>query len=176
MFCIFLTGFVFGAWANKMVTNAGNREESGRLGILEFPNKKLPVFDMDDLLRASAQVLGRGNLGITYKATLEIGNVVVVKRLSYMNELSKKEFLQQMQLLGQIKHENLVEVISFYYSEEQKLIIYELISDGTLFELLHGQLSSFFPYLYSYIRIAISYGRKMTKLMQSHDRTHVFHS
>ncbi|XP_027359584.1 probable leucine-rich repeat receptor-like protein kinase At1g68400 [Abrus precatorius] len=126
--------YVFGAWAKRM---AANSDVSERLGQLEFSNKKLPVFDLDDLLRASAEVLGRGNLGITYKATLESGTVVAVKRLSHMNEVSKKEFLHQMQLLGQMKHEHLVEIISFYYSEEQKLVIYELISDGTLFELLH---------------------------------------
>lgn len=121
-----------------MVSYAGNGDASERLGRLEFSNKKLPVFDLDDLLRASAEVLGRGNLGITYKTTLETGTVVAVKRLNHMNELNKKEFLQQMQLLGQMKHENLVEIISFYYSEDQKLIIYEFISDGTLCELLHG--------------------------------------
>lgn len=121
-----------------MVSYAGNGDASERLGRLEFSNKKLPVFDLDDLLRASAEVLGRGNLGITYKTTLETGTVVAVKRLNHMNELNKKEFLQQMQLLGQMKHENLVEIISFYFSEEQKLIIYEFTSDGTLFELLHG--------------------------------------
>ncbi|XP_061342941.1 probable leucine-rich repeat receptor-like protein kinase At1g68400 [Gastrolobium bilobum] len=129
-------GYVFRAWANKMVYYRSS-EDSERLGQLEFSNKKFPVFDLDDLLRASAEVLGRGNLGITYKATLETGTVVAAKRFSYMNELSKKEFFQQMQLLGQMKHENLVEIISFYFSEEQKLIIYELISGGSLFELLH---------------------------------------
>ncbi|CAJ1952367.1 unnamed protein product [Sphenostylis stenocarpa] len=130
-------GNVFGAWANKMVAYAGSSDVSERLGRLEFSNKKLPVFDLDDLLRASAEILGRGNLGITYKATLETGTVVAVKRLNNMNELSKKEFLQQMQLLGQMKHENIVEIISYYYSEEQKFVIYEFTSDGTLFELLH---------------------------------------
>lgn len=138
MFKFFHIEYVFRAWAKKMVSYAGNSDVSGRLGKLEFSNKKLPVFDLDDLLRASAEVLGRGNLGITYKATLETGTVVAVKRLNHMNELNKKEFLQQMQLLGQMKHENLVEIISFYFSEEQKLIIYEFTSDGTLFELLHG--------------------------------------
>ncbi|XLV04161.1 hypothetical protein S245_018498, partial [Arachis hypogaea] len=130
-------GYVFGAWAKKMVSHSFS-EDSERLGSLEFSNKKFPVFDLDDLLRASAEVLGRGKLGITYKATLENGALVAVKKLSCMNELSKKEFLQQMQLLGSIKHENLVEVISFYYSEGQKFIIYELMNDGTLFELLYG--------------------------------------
>ena len=139
MFITFsLIGYVFGAWAKKMVSHPGNSDDSERLGRLEFSNKTYPVFDLDDLLRASAEVLGRGKLGITYKATLESGTVVAVKRLSCMNELSKKEFLQQMQLLGNMKHENLVEIVSFYYSEEQKLVIYELMFDGTLFELLHG--------------------------------------
>ncbi|XP_045818840.1 probable leucine-rich repeat receptor-like protein kinase At1g68400 isoform X3 [Trifolium pratense] len=131
------TRYVFGAWAKKMVYNAGNSEDSEKLGQLEFCNKKFQVFDMDDLLRASAEVLGRGDFGVTYKATLETGNIVAVKRLSYINELNKREFIQQMQLLGEIKHENLVEIISFYHSEDQKLVIYELVSDGTLFELLH---------------------------------------
>ncbi|ESW24501.1 hypothetical protein PHAVU_004G136100 [Phaseolus vulgaris] len=130
-------GHVFGDWAKKMVAYGGGSDVSERLGRLEFSNKKLPVFDLDDLLRASAEILGRGNLGITYKATLETGTVVAVKRLNHMNELSKKEFIQQIQLLGQMKHENIVEIISFYHSEEQKLVIYEFTSDGTLFELLH---------------------------------------
>lgn len=135
---IFLIGYVFGAWAKKMVSIVGNSEDSEKLGQLEFSNKKFQVFDMDDLLRASAEVLGGGDFGVTYKATLETGNVVAVKRLGYMNDLSKKEFIQQMQLLGEIKHENVAEIISFFHSEDQKLVIYELVSDGTLSELLHG--------------------------------------
>ncbi|KAM5570208.1 putative leucine-rich repeat receptor-like protein kinase [Rosa sericea] len=109
---------------------------------LEFFDKDLPAaafFDLDDLLRASAEVLGRGKLGTSYKVTLESGPVVVVKRLRSMNELGKKEFVQQMQLLGKMRHENLVQILSFYYSKEEKLVIYKFVSGATtLFELLHG--------------------------------------
>ncbi|KAJ7970120.1 LRR receptor-like kinase [Quillaja saponaria] len=104
---------------------------------LEFLNNEIPKFDLDDLLRASAEVLGKGNLGTTYKAVLENGQVVVAKRLKNMNELTKKEFIQQMQLLGKIRHGNLVEIISFYYSKEQKIVIYEFVPNSTLFEVLH---------------------------------------
>lgn len=113
-------------------------EDPERSGRLEIFNKELPVFDLDDLLRASAEILGKGNLGTTYKATLETGAVVAVKRLDYINGLSKKEFSQNMQLLGRLKHENLVEIISFYYSEEEKLVVNEFIPTCSLFELLHG--------------------------------------
>ncbi|KAL3824988.1 hypothetical protein ACJIZ3_021017 [Penstemon smallii] len=106
---------------------------------LEFMdnNNNKPIFDLDDLLRAAAQVIGRGKLGTTYKAMLECGSVVAVKRFKEMNSLSKKDFVQQMHLLGHIKHENLTEIISFYHSREEKLIIYDYVPDGNLFSLLH---------------------------------------
>ncbi|XP_055826801.1 inactive leucine-rich repeat receptor-like serine/threonine-protein kinase At1g60630 isoform X2 [Solanum dulcamara] len=106
---------------------------------LIFFEKDMSVFDMDDLLRASAEVLGKGKLSTTYKAILESGSVVAVKRLKEMNSLSKKEFIQQMQLLGKLRHENLVEMMSFYYSKEEKLIVYEYVPQGDLFELLHAK-------------------------------------
>ncbi|KAJ0691040.1 putative protein kinase RLK-Pelle-LRR-III family [Helianthus annuus] len=105
---------------------------------LEFFDKHKPIFDLDELLRASAEVLGKGCLGTTYKATLETGRVVAVKRVKEINHLTKKEFEHQMQLLGKLRHENLVEMVSFYYSKEEMLIIHEFIQHGSLFELLHG--------------------------------------
>ncbi|CAN4087902.1 unnamed protein product [Withania somnifera] len=104
---------------------------------LTFFDKDMSVFDMDDLLRASAEVLGKGKVSTTYRAILESGSIVAVKRLKEMNSLSKKEFTQQMYLLGKLRHENLVEMISFYYSKEEKLIVYEYVPQGDLFELLH---------------------------------------
>ncbi|XWS60789.1 hypothetical protein CRYUN_Cryun07bG0067400 [Craigia yunnanensis] len=109
---------------------------------LEFFDKNILAFDLDDLLRASAEILGKGKLSTTYKATLESGLVVTVKRVKDMNGLSKKEFIQQMQLLGKLRHENLAPIISFYNSKEEKLIIYEFVPNGNLFELLHENRGS----------------------------------
>uniref|UniRef100_A0A803P7Q8 Protein kinase domain-containing protein n=1 Tax=Cannabis sativa TaxID=3483 RepID=A0A803P7Q8_CANSA len=106
---------------------------------LEFFDKEMPVFDLDDLLRSSAQVLGKGTLGTTYQTTLETGQRLAVKRLNDTNnELGKKEFVQQMQFLGKTRHLNLVQIVSFYYSKDEKLVIYEFVPHGTLFELLHA--------------------------------------
>ncbi|KAA8533383.1 hypothetical protein F0562_033084 [Nyssa sinensis] len=114
-----------------------SREDPERTVELEFLDKETPVFDLDDLLRASAEVMGKGKLGTTYRATLDSGPVVAVKRLKEMNILSKKDFVQQLQLLGKMKHENLVQIISFYYSKEEKLVVHEFVPHGNLFELLH---------------------------------------
>ncbi|XP_054806272.1 leucine-rich repeat receptor-like protein kinase PXC1 [Prosopis cineraria] len=132
-------GYGFGAWAKNMMSYSLSTEDPERSGILEIYSKELPIFDLDDLLRASAEILGKGNIGTTYKATFETGAVVAVKRLDHMNGLGKKEFLQHMKLQAKLKHENLVEVISFYYSDEEKLAVYEFIPcSSSLFELIHG--------------------------------------
>ncbi|RVW25936.1 putative leucine-rich repeat receptor-like protein kinase [Vitis vinifera] len=124
-------------WAEKRRHSWESRGDPERTVALEFFDKDIPVFDLDDLLRASAEVMGKGKLGTTYKATLESGSAVAVKRLKDLNGLSKKEFVQQMQLLGKTRHENLVEIVSFYYSKEEKLVVYEFVPHGSLFELLH---------------------------------------
>ncbi|KAF8014651.1 hypothetical protein BT93_H0455 [Corymbia citriodora subsp. variegata] len=114
-----------------------SREDPERSVELDIFNREIQAFDLDDLLRASAEVLRRGKLGTTYKTILDSGSVFAVKRLNYMNGLRKKEFKQHMHMLGNLRHENLVGVVSFCYFKEEKLVVYEFVSDGNLFELLH---------------------------------------
>ncbi|XP_052183317.1 probable leucine-rich repeat receptor-like protein kinase At1g68400 [Diospyros lotus] len=121
--------------------NDSERSTSSSVGLdYCIGDKERPVFDLDELLRASAEMMGKGKLGTTYKAVMESGGVVAVKRLMIkeMNALSRKEFVQKMQLLGNTRHENLVEIICFYHSKEEQLVVYEFVPDGNLFELLHA--------------------------------------
>ncbi|KAK9129211.1 hypothetical protein Sjap_009698 [Stephania japonica] len=94
-------------------------------------------FDLEDLLRASAEVLGKGTFGTTYKAVLEDVASVVVKRLKEVN-VGRREFEQQMELVGRIRHENVVELRAFYYSKDEKLMIYDYYTQGSVSALLHG--------------------------------------
>ncbi|KAE8735356.1 putative inactive receptor kinase [Hibiscus syriacus] len=98
-------------------------------------------FDLEDLLRASAEVLGKGSVGTSYKAVLEEGMTVAVKRLKDV-AVSQREFEMQMEMVGKIKHENLVPLRAFYYSKDEKLLVYDLMRDGSLSALLHGSRGS----------------------------------
>ncbi|KAL0382906.1 UNVERIFIED_CONTAM: putative inactive receptor kinase [Sesamum calycinum] len=98
-------------------------------------------FDLEDLLRASAEVLGKGSVGTSYKAVLEEGTTVVVKRLKDV-AVTKKEFEQQMEALGNIKHENVLPLRAFYYSKDEKLLVYDYMPAGSLSALLHGSRGS----------------------------------
>ncbi|XP_044471091.1 probable inactive receptor kinase At2g26730 [Mangifera indica] len=98
-------------------------------------------FDLEDLLRASAEVLGKGSVGTSYKAVLEEGTTVVVKRLKEV-AVSKKEFEMQMELLGKIKHDNVAPLRAFYYSKDEKLLVSDFLPVGSLAALLHGSRGS----------------------------------
>ncbi|KAM6557650.1 hypothetical protein CsatB_004669 [Cannabis sativa] len=96
------------------------------------------AFDLEDLLRASAEVLGKGTFGTAYRAILEDAATIVVKRLKDVN-VGKREFEQQMELVGSIRHENVVELKAYYYSKEEKLMLYEYFTQGSLSAILHGK-------------------------------------
>uniref|UniRef100_A0A2P2JCX9 Putative inactive receptor kinase At2g26730 n=1 Tax=Rhizophora mucronata TaxID=61149 RepID=A0A2P2JCX9_RHIMU len=98
-------------------------------------------FDLEDLLRASAEVLGKGSVGTSYKAVLEEGTTVVVKRLKDV-VVTKREFELQMEVLGKIKHDNVVPLRAFYYSKDEKLLVYDFMPAGSLSALLHGSRGS----------------------------------
>ncbi|KAF3321863.1 putative inactive receptor kinase [Carex littledalei] len=95
-------------------------------------------FDLEDLLRASAEVLGKGSYGTTYKAVLEDGTTVVVKRLKEV-VVSKKDFEQQMEIIGRVgQHQNVVPLRAYYYSKDEKLLVYDYVANGSVASALHG--------------------------------------
>ncbi|KAI4330918.1 hypothetical protein MLD38_029157 [Melastoma candidum] len=96
------------------------------------------AFNLDDLLRASAEVLGKGTFGVTYKAALEDGAIVVVKRLKDMH-VRRREFEQQMEVGGRMKHENVAPLRAYYCSKDEKLPIYDHYSRGSLYSNLHDK-------------------------------------
>ncbi|KAF5953531.1 hypothetical protein HYC85_006387 [Camellia sinensis] len=86
----------------------------------------LHTFDLEDLLRASAEVTGKGSYGTTYKAILEEGTTVVVKRLKEV-VVGKREFEQQMEMVGRVvgHHPNVMTLRAYYYSKDEKLLVYD---------------------------------------------------
>ncbi|CAM8944827.1 unnamed protein product [Rhodiola kirilowii] len=94
------------------------------------------AFDLEDLLRASAEVLGKGTFGTTYKAALEDTSTVVVKRLKE-GSVAKRDFEQQMELVGNIRHENVASLRAYYFSKEEKLTIYDYFYTGSVSASLH---------------------------------------
>lgn len=112
-----------------------NQDANNKLVFFEGCNY---AFDLEDLLRASAEVLGKGTFGTAYKAILEDATTVVVKRLKEV-AVGKKDFEQHMEIVGSLKHENVVELKAYYYSKDEKLMVYDYHSQGSISSMLHGK-------------------------------------
>ncbi|CAI9104004.1 OLC1v1002606C1 [Oldenlandia corymbosa var. corymbosa] len=117
----------------KRMTGYVEGESKGKLVFLDGGIR----FELDELLRASAEGLGKGNFGNCYKAMLENGPTVVVKRLRDLKPLSSHEFMKQVGIIAEQKHPNLMPLIAYYYSKEEKLLIYKLASNGNAYNRLH---------------------------------------
>ncbi|XP_024452498.1 probable inactive receptor kinase At4g23740 isoform X1 [Populus trichocarpa] len=117
----------------KMVSRS--QDANNRLTFFEGCNY---AFDLEDLLRASAEVLGKGTFGMAYKAILEDATTVVVKRLKEVS-VGKRDFEQQMEVVGSIRQENVVELKAYYYSKDEKLMVYDYYNQGSISSMLHGK-------------------------------------
>ncbi|KAF8398955.1 hypothetical protein HHK36_014820 [Tetracentron sinense] len=130
------SGFPAPATAIAAATAKGDVTNSGNKKLVFFRNDSR-VFDLEDLLRASAEVLGKGTFGTAYKAVLEVGTVVAVKRLKDVT-VNEKEFKEKIEAVGAMDHENLVPLRAYYFSKDEKLLVYDYMAMGSLSALLHG--------------------------------------
>lgn len=95
-------------------------------------------YSLEDLLKASAETLGRGSIGSTYKAVMESGFIVTVKRLKDARYPGLEDFTRQMEVLGKLRHPNLVPLRAYFQAKEERLLVYDYFPNGSLFSLIHG--------------------------------------
>ncbi|XP_058087707.1 leucine-rich repeat receptor-like protein kinase PXC1 [Magnolia sinica] len=123
--------------------SSSEKKESDDTGAAEHRSKlvffdRRKQFELEDLLKASAEMLGKGSLGTVYRAILEDGCMVAVKRLKDTNPCARKEFEQYMDVIGKLRHPNIVRLRAYYYAKEEKLLVYDYLPNGSLYSLLHG--------------------------------------
>ncbi|KAJ8560615.1 hypothetical protein K7X08_022475 [Anisodus acutangulus] len=128
--------------ATQAVLSSGDENwvENGAKKLVFFGDYN-KTFDVEDLLRASAVVLGKGTFGTAYKAVLEIGTIVAVKRLRDVT-ISERECKEKIEIVGAMNHENLVPLRAYYFSKEEKLLVFDYMPMGSLSALLHGSKGS----------------------------------
>lgn len=96
-------------------------------------------FDLDELLKASAFVLGKSGIGIMYKVVLEDGLALAVRRLGEGGSQRFKEFQTEVEAIGKLRHPNIATLRAYYWSVDEKLLIYDYISNGSLATAIHGK-------------------------------------
>ncbi|GFP88279.1 probable inactive receptor kinase at4g23740 [Phtheirospermum japonicum] len=102
-----------------------------------------PAFDVEGITLVSAYALrsetyGNGTFGGEYSVAMENGVKIVLKRLKSVN-ISELEFKRHMGIIGNVGHENVVALRAYYLSKDERLLLYDYFSNGSVFALLHGR-------------------------------------
>ncbi|KAL0787278.1 hypothetical protein Bca101_003524 [Brassica carinata] len=123
----------------------------------------LKIFSFRELATATKNfrqecLLGEGGFGRVYKGTLKsTGQVVAVKQLDKHGLHGNKEFQTEVLSLGQLDHPNLVKLVGYCADGDQRLLVYDYISGGTLEDNLQEPKPDREPMDWT-MRMQIAYG------------------
>ncbi|CAN8251415.1 unnamed protein product [Cochlearia groenlandica] len=166
-------------------TSGSESEEENRIGQnrrsgLDDDCKKGKLVNLDSekeleietLLKASAYILGATGSSIMYKAVLQDGTAVAVRRIAECGLDRFKDFETQVRAVAKMVHPNLVRIRGFYWGSDEKLVIYDFVPNGSLANARYRKVGSLPCHLPWNTRLKIAKGiaRGLTFI---HDKKYV---
>ncbi|XP_072982097.1 putative serine/threonine-protein kinase isoform X1 [Typha latifolia] len=130
----------FGAFSKR--NGPHPREELGGFS----PEKNIKLFSYDEVKSATdnfhpGNKIGQGGFGKVYKGTLRSGEEVAVKVLSAESRQGVKEFLTEIDVITNVRHPNLVELVGCCVQANSRILVYEYLENSSINHALLGHKS-----------------------------------
>ncbi|XP_020086600.1 nodulation receptor kinase-like [Ananas comosus] len=84
-------------------------------------------------------LIGEGGFGVVYKGVLPHGQEVAVKVRSSSSTQGTREFNNELRILSTIQHDNLVPLLGYCCENDQQILVYPFMSNGSLQDRLYGE-------------------------------------
>ncbi|XVE87224.1 hypothetical protein DITRI_Ditri18aG0099000 [Diplodiscus trichospermus] len=109
---------------------------------------KTKIFTLKELATATdhfneKKILGKGGQGTVFQGKLVDGTLVAVKRSKMVETEKINEFINEIVILSQINHRNVVKLLGCCLETQVPLLVYEFVPNGTLFHYLRSQSNEF---------------------------------
>ncbi|KAJ0687478.1 putative protein kinase RLK-Pelle-LRR-I-1 family [Helianthus annuus] len=106
----------------------------------QYNNKDNPKLSLEDIKRVTQNFhddnfIGGGGFGKVYKGNLQDGEgikTIVAKRLDTRFGQGEQQFFSELQILLDYKHENVIGLVGYCDENDEKVLIYEYLSKGSL--------------------------------------------
>ncbi|XP_061344676.1 putative serine/threonine-protein kinase isoform X2 [Gastrolobium bilobum] len=82
--------------------------------------------------------IGGGGYGVVYRGVLRNGTQVAIKSLSVQSKQGTREFMTEIDMISNIRHPNLVELIGCCVEDSHRILVYEFLENNSLASTLLG--------------------------------------